>query len=201
MNGTDFSWLEAGRFDTVAENFAGGGGRWGEFRLDAGWQVEATQTLFDQLAGHEQARLLVESDDDEREPELGVREHADRIRHAGQRDFERYGDLLFDLFRGAAGKEGDDRDLGIGDIGKGFDRQGAEGGNADADEQHKTKQDEQRFMEREMDDALHHLAACFVWPGSVLKNLIRCRLPSMTTFSPSLTPLRISIRPPRSGPA
>jgi len=201
LDGAQLAGLHARCVEPVAEDLASRRGRRRQFGFDARRQVEAAQAFLDQLPRHEQAGFLVEGDDDEGESELRVREHADRVRHAGQGDFERNGDLLLHFFRGAPGEEGDDRDLGVGDIREGLDRQAAEGGDAGADEKQQAEDDVQRLMQREVADALDHLAACFSAAPAGLKYLSRCRLPSATTLSPACKPSRMSTCPSRSMPA
>ena len=64
-----------------------------------------------------------------------MREHPDRVRHARQGNFQRNRHLLLDLFRGSARIQRNHRDLGIGNVGEGLDRQRPEGCDAATDEQ------------------------------------------------------------------
>ena len=91
-------------------------------RLRAFWHVHLAQPLHHLLAREIAAVAVVEGKDDERQPELGMREHAHRTRQPGQADFERNGDLLLNLLGGAAGKQRDHRDLRVGDVGERLDR-------------------------------------------------------------------------------
>ena len=125
-------------------------------RMDAVGKIDVVQAFGDQLAGKVVAGIVVEGDHLVGQPELGMRKQAYGIRNAGQRHFQRDGDLLFHLLGSAPGKQRDDRDLRIGDVGKGFDRQVLERNQAAADENEQSQDDEQRLAQREPDEALDH---------------------------------------------
>ena len=122
LNGTDFTGFQTRRIKAVAVDFPGRRGWRCQFRLNAGWQVDTAQALFDQLPGNKKAGLLVKCHHDKGQTELRMREHPDRIWDAGQRNFERDGDLLFHLLRCPARVKRNDRDLCVGHIGKSLDR-------------------------------------------------------------------------------
>ena len=122
-----------------------------------GWtsvgQVDVVQALEHLLAREVVVDVVVEGEDDERQAELRVREHAHRVRQPAQRDLERNRDLLLDFLRRVAGIQRDDGHLDVGDVGKRLDRQRAKRDDAAADEQQREQQHEQRLMQREGDDA------------------------------------------------
>src|SRR5690606_13678187 len=125
----------------------------------------------------------VEGDDEIGQAELRVREHAHRIRQPRQGHFDGNGDLLLDFLGGPAGVERNDRDLDIRNVGEGFDRQILEGNGAAADQQDRAQYDEERFEQREADDAAQHYLITFIL-------MICCSnsAPSETTLSPGLSP-------------
>ena len=67
--------------------------------------------------------------------------------------------MFFHFFRSATGIERDHRHLGIGHVGKSFDRQGVEREYPGHDKQQPTQQDEQGLVDGELNDALHGLLA------------------------------------------
>ena len=77
------------------------------------------------------------------------------VRDAGHADLERDGDLLLDLFGGAAGPLGDDRDVVVGDVGVGLDGQVVEGDGAPAEEQQRDDEDDEAVVERKIDELDH----------------------------------------------
>ena len=84
-----------------------------------------------------------------------MREESHRIRQARQRHLDRQGDLALDLLGGPPWLEGDHRDLGVGHVGEGLDRQGPEGDDAAADENQQGEDDQERLVLREVDQATH----------------------------------------------
>ena len=120
-------------------------------------QVGLAQALGHLLPGEIRSRLVVEGDDQKRQAELRVGEHAHGIGQASQRDLERDGDLLLDLFRRASGVQGDDGHLRVRNIRKGLDRKLQESCDPAAHEQDRAQQHEHRLAQPERDDALNHL--------------------------------------------
>ena len=110
----------------------------------------------DQLARNEERRFVVKGDDDEGEPELGMREHPDRIRNPREGGLHGDGDLLLDFFRRPSWKQRDHRDLSVGDVRKRLDRDGAKRIQPDRHEQGQHQRDRKRRTQREIDDALDH---------------------------------------------
>ena len=90
--------------------------------LNTRGQVHPAQPLVDLLACQMDRDAFVIGDDSEGQAKLGVREQADGTGQARQGDFQGQGDLLFNLFSGAARVQRDHGDLGIGDVGKRLDR-------------------------------------------------------------------------------
>ena len=146
----------ASALHAVAVDLADGGGERRQLGLRAFRKVDLAQPLDHLLAREIAVHAVVEGEDDERKPELRVREHANRARQSGECDLHRDGDLLFDLLGGAAGKERDHGDLRVGDVRECFHGQVLERPYAAADEKRKAEQDEERLVEREGDDAADH---------------------------------------------
>ena len=89
--------------DAIAHDFANRRGVGCDVGLNAWRQVDTAQSFADLRANLQHVSLVVISDDCERQTKLRVRENANRIRQAGQRDFNWQRDLFFHLFRRAAG--------------------------------------------------------------------------------------------------
>ena len=111
-------------------------------------QVHALEPFEHLLPREVVVRVVVEGEDDVGEPELSVREEAHGVGQAAEADLQRYRDLLLDFFRRVAGKQADDRDLDIGDVGERLDRQGAERRHAGGDEQRQHHDQHQRLVQR-----------------------------------------------------
>jgi len=75
---------------------------------------------------------------------------------AGDRDFERDGDLLLDLFGGAARPLRDDVDVVVGDVGVGLDGEVMKGDGSPAEQQHGGDQDDEAVVERPVDELCDH---------------------------------------------
>ncbi len=120
-----------------------------ELRLEPGRQLDALQPLEHLLAREVVVDLIVEGQDQERQAELGVREHPHRMGKPAQSDLQRDRDLLLDFLRRVARHQRDHGDLHVGHVGKRFDRQRAEALNAGADEQHRQQRHQQRLPQRE----------------------------------------------------
>src|SRR6185369_8668658 len=110
-------------------------------------EFDGLQPLEDLLPGEIAVHLIVERNINEGQSELRMRKHPDRMRQAGKFDFERYRDLLFDLFRSMAGEQCDHWSLDIGDVRKRFNRERLKGVNAGADEERQNQEQEQRLMQ------------------------------------------------------
>ena len=93
-----------GALDAVTVNFADGGGERRQLRLRILGQIGFAQAFQHLLAREIRVGLVVECENNERQAELRMREHADHVRHAGERHFNRKRHLLFDFFGGAAGE-------------------------------------------------------------------------------------------------
>ena len=108
-------------FDAVAHDFTDRRGIRHHVDLCACRHVNRVQSLVDLLTRNVDVGRIVIGDDSERQAELGVRENPNRVGQARQRDFNRQGNLLFNLFGGAAGVQRNHRDLGVGDVRESFD--------------------------------------------------------------------------------
>ena len=200
LNGAQFLRGVTRALDAVSVDLADGGGQRRQLRLCVLGQIGFAQALQHLLAREVRVRLVVKRQNNERQPELCMREHADHVRHAGKRHFDREGHLLFDFLGGATGEECDHLHLCVGDIRQRFDRQLFKRQYAAANEQNHSQQDEQRLVQGERDEALHgwRIYFCTRRGCSICCNI---NAPSTTTFSPSFRPLRISVRVSRMSPA
>ena len=162
-----------------------------QLRLDVGRQAGLLQPFEHALSREIVVDLIVESERQKRQPELRVREHPHRVRHAGERDLERNRDLLLDFFRRMAGKKRDHRRLHVGDVGKRLHRQRSKRHDPGRHEQHHHEHHEQRLIQRERDEPLDHQ------PARLCSRCRSSRAPSTTTRSPGRRPA--STR--RSGPS
>jgi hypothetical protein len=168
--------------DAVAVDLADRGRERRELGLHAFGQVDFAQPLDDLLAREVAVDAVVEGEDQERQAELGVREHAHRPGQARKRDLERHGDLLLHLLGGPSGVERDHRHLRVGDVGKGLHREVDECPDPGADEEGHAENDEERLVQREGDDALDQ-------PQSFeASSRSRRRFPSTTTLSLAAMP-------------
>ena len=142
----------------VTHDLAHGRGVRRDVGLHAGRNVHAAQSL-GHLSPHQvDVGVVVVGDDGVAQPELGVREHADRVRQSRERGLDRQRHLLFDLLGGAAGEERDDRHLRVGDVGEGLDGKVLERDHAAHHEQQRSEDDEQRLVHRVVDQPPHGAA-------------------------------------------
>ena len=109
-------------------------------RLDVRRQIGLLQPLEHALPREVVVHLVVEGQREEREPELRVRKHPHRVRHAGQHDLERNRDLFLDLLRRVARHQRNHGGLHVGDVGKCLDRQRPKRDDARPDEQQRDEQ-------------------------------------------------------------
>src|ERR1051325_268361 len=140
--------------DAVAVDLADRGRERRQLCLHAVWQVDLAQPLDDLLPGEIAVRPVVEGEDEKRKAELRVRKHAHRAGQPRQRDLQRHRDLLLHLLGGAPGVKRDHRDLRVGDVWEGLDREVDERPDSGADEERHPEDDEERLVQRERDDAL-----------------------------------------------
>jgi hypothetical protein len=75
---------------------------------------------------------------------------------AGHLDFDGDGDLLLNLFRGAAGPLGDDLNVVVGDVGIGFDGKIVEGDHSPGKEQDGAAEYEPAIVEGKVDEGTNH---------------------------------------------
>ena len=78
------------------------------------------------------------------------------VRDARHLDLDGNGDLLLDLFGGAAGPLRDDLHVVVGDVGIGFNRQVMERDNAPDEEKDGGSDDEPSVIEGKVDEAANH---------------------------------------------
>ena len=78
------------------------------------------------------------------------------VRQSIHLNFDGNGDLLFDLFGGAAGPLGDDLDVVVRDVRIGFHRQVVERDRTPDQQQHRQREHHEAVIQREIDEALHH---------------------------------------------
>ena len=98
-----------------------------QHRRDSGGQLGVADPLrYDHAAG-ERVRLVVKDQGDDRQAKQVLASQHGHARGAVQRPLQRDRNLPLDLGRRIARHLGDDLDLGVGDVGKGFDRQPAIG--------------------------------------------------------------------------
>src|ERR1700722_15185351 len=112
------------------------------------------------------------------------------VRNSVHDDFQRNGDLLFDLFRGNSRPLGDDLNIVVGDVGISFDGETLEGNDSCGEKDERERQNEEAVIQSEIDDATNHL--CFTPYCSTVSingNSIE------TTWSPGLRPEIISCKP------
>src|SRR5580693_2603267 len=79
------------------------------------------------------------------------------VRQPVHLDFDGNGDLLLDLFGGAAGPLGDDLDVVVGDVGIGLDGKVVEGDGAPGEEDDGCAYDEPSIVQGKIDEAANHL--------------------------------------------
>ena len=80
-----------------------------------------------------------------------------QVGNAGHLDFDGDGDLLLNLFGGAARPLRDDLDVVVGDVGIGLDGQAVEGDDAPGKEQNRGSDHEPAIVQGEIDEAADHL--------------------------------------------
>ena len=79
------------------------------------------------------------------------------VRDAGHLDLDGRGDLLLDLFGGAAGPLGDDLNVVVGDVGVGLDGKVMEGDDAPAEEHDGSPEDEPPIVQCKIDECRESL--------------------------------------------
>ncbi len=127
---------------------------------------------------------------DDRDAVLGDRPHEVQAGQAAHGHLDGLGDELLDLQGRQARRPCHDLDLDVGHVREGVDGQGQEGVDPDPDEEGQDDEDEGPLPEGKGDDLLdHHFSPSSV-PLSI--SALTSKLPSVTTFSPSLSPSRIS---------
>ena len=200
FQGAQFGGGFAIALQAVAHDFTHGRGVGRDIRFHASGQVHAAQTFVDLLAHQIDFGFVVIGDDGERQTKLGVREQANRIGQSRQGHLDRQGDLLFHLFGGAAGVQGNHSDLGVGHIGEGFNGQVLERKDTGHGEQHRAQHDKQGLVQRVMNQLLHWTpagctedalcAAAALAASSAMRNSRANSKPfSLTTTSAVLKPL------------
>ena len=139
----------------VAVDLAGRGGERAERRLHALGDVHLRQALARLLAGEVEVGAVVEGEHDEGEAEEGEGVHAHEPGEPVHLLLDRERHLPLDLLRGVAGEEGDDLDLGVGQLGEGLDGQVPEGDRPGDGKGHREPEDGDRLGEGEREDAAH----------------------------------------------
>ena len=165
FEGSQFCCGLAVTAQAVAHDLAHRRGIGRDVGFHARWQVYPTQAFIDLLACDVHIGVVVVGDHGERQAELRVREHADRIGQTGQCHLDRQRDLLFHFLGGTARVQRNHRHLGVGHVRKSLDRQVLEGDHASHRKQQRAQHDEQRLVERVMDE-FFHLAWPPMWAAS-----------------------------------
>ena len=145
-------------FEGVPVDLADGAPVGADLRLEAGGQGYLGEAFEDLFAVPVVGALVVEDHGDA--GEAGKRGGAE-VRHvgdAGEADLERDGDLLLDLFGGAAGPLGDDGDVVVGDVGVGLHGEVVEGDAAPDKEEDGDDHDDEAAVEGKVYDLRDHAA-------------------------------------------
>ena len=143
-------------FDPVSVDFADRRRQRSQFRSYTLGQIDVAQSLEHLLPGKIRVNRIVERDGNERQSKLCVRKETNRMRNSAQTDLDWNRDLLFDFFSGAARKQSDDLNLGIGDIRKRLDRQRSEGRHSTCNEERHQQNQEERLVQRESNETFDH---------------------------------------------
>src|SRR5262249_42458655 len=99
---------------------------------------------------------------------------------------DRDGDLLLDLLGGAAGPLRDDVDVGVGDIGVGFDGELVKRDRAPDQDHESQRHDEDAVVQREIDQGANHYCSVAVANWSALETILSPGLsPPNTSWYPS----------------
>ena len=151
--------VEAAAFQAEAVHFADRRGERGDVRHDALGEVGAAQTFEDYLAGEVIVGVVGKRDFDDGQAVNGARPARNHIGNAVERALDRDGDLLLHLLGRLAGHSGDHDDLGIRDIGVGFDLQLPEGIEAQADEGDRENDRDEALFERKSQDSTDHVVS------------------------------------------
>ena len=108
------------------------------------------------------------------------------MRQSYQRDLQGNRDLLFHFFGSMAREQSHHRDLNISHVGEGFDRQSLEREHAYPDEEDENQKQEQRLVDREVNNLSEHRLECgFQVNGTLRDHPITALRPLMTAYPPS----------------
>src|SRR5579871_365009 len=138
-------------------NLANGAPVGAHLRYNPGGQRNLAQTLENAFAIPVVVRVVVKDHFYIGKPEQRERTEMNHVGHSVHGDFERDGDLLFDLFRRNPRPLRDDFDIVVGDIGISFNRQVMERDDSGRKDQNRKTQNKQAIVEREIDDPAYHL--------------------------------------------
>ncbi len=127
--------------------------------LQARGKGDLAEALKDLVAILLVERVVVEDEGDAGEAGEGSGAEVLHVGDAGHLYFDRDGDLLLNLFGGAAGPLGDDLDVVVGDVGVGFDRKVVEGDDAPAGQQDGCAQHQPSIVESKVDETFDHWAS------------------------------------------
>ena len=124
--------------------------------LEAGRKRDLPKPLEDLVAIVLVDGIVVEDHGDAGEAGQRGRPQMGHVRNAGHLDFDRHGDLLLDLFGGAAGPLRDDLDVVVGDVGVGLDGKVVEGDDSPAEEHDRKTDDQPAIVQRKIDETSNH---------------------------------------------
>ena len=144
----------------VAVDLAGRRGERPERRLDPVRRVDLRQALVHLLAREVEVGAIVEGEHDERESEDGEGVHAGESGQPVHLVLDGQRHLALHLLRGVSREEGDHLDLGIRQLREGLDRQVPEGEGARDRKCRGQREEHDRPVEREREDAEHRLCKC-----------------------------------------
>ena len=136
-----------------------------------GGKVNLAEALDHMLAVHVAGGSVVEDQHDAGKAGQRGRAQVGKAGNAGHLDLDGDGDLALDLLGRAARPLGDDLDVVVGDVGIGFNRQGAEGDDAPRGEDDRAAQHQPAAPKSEIDDRANHLGSPL---GSACRRLGVC---------------------------
>src|SRR5208283_6124760 len=124
---------------------------------DAGRQGDLREPFENALAVPGVGFLVIENQLEIRKPEEGEGAQMNDVRDAVHHDFERYGYLLLDLFRGDSRPLGDDFHVVVRHVGIGLDGKLMEGNCSPAKEQESSGEDKKAISQSKIDEFSNHL--------------------------------------------
>ena len=172
--------------DTELVHLAQGCGFRRNLRGHALGKIGGSGPLQDDGSSREAGRVVRESQGDQGQAEQALAAHQGHPGGAVQLALQWHGDAPLDLLRRVAGKLGDDRDLGVGDIRVGLDGRVEVGAQSKGGDDQSGKQRRNAAVNAGFDEeAEHGQSSCSAWVSS-------SKAPRTTTLSPAVSPCRIT---------